>query len=138
MLTTTPHIDSTTGLDEQAEQLLERSRAFRAAAGTPNSSANAPATLDRLDQALGVLSAAWCEIAADAAPGIIERWDRTGDEETPIAVEQELSHEQEAHLMGSLHDVASALACCARTCREARSTIAPLLEARQQGRVPGA
>ena len=138
MLTTTPHIDETTGLDEQAEQLLEGSRAFRAAAGTSNSSGNAPAALDHLDEALGVLSTAWCEIAADAAPGIIERWDRTGDDETAVAVEQELSHEQEAHLMGCLHDVASALASCARTCREARSTVAPLLEARQQGRVPGA
>ena len=47
-------------------------------------------------------------------------------------VESELSHEQEAHLMGTLHDVSAAFARCARTCREGRSTVAPLIAAAQE------
>lgn len=120
-------------LDQHAEELLERARAFQAAAGNPQSSGTAPAVLDRLDEALQALSAAWCEIAADAAPGIVERWSRDGDGDPPEAVDRSLSHEQEAHLMASLHDVAGAFASCARACRDGRSTVAPLVGATEEG-----
>ena len=138
MLTTTHDTNHSAQLDQPADQLLAAARAFQSAAGTPESSATAPVALDRLDEALGILSAAWCEVAADAAPGIIERWGRTGDGQRPAVVEETLSHEQEAHLMACLHDVAGSLASCAHTCREARSTIVPLLEARGQRQTTGA
>lgn len=132
MYATNPHIDPNDNLVQHIDELLESARAFQAAAVTPHSSASAPAVLDRLDEALKLLSAAWCEIAADAAPAIVERWGRIGDDETPAVVERELSHEQEAHLMATLHDVSAAFARCARTCRTGRSTVAPLIAAAQE------
>ena len=131
MYATTPHIDPN-HIVQYTDALLENARAFQAAAGRPHSSATAPAVLDRLDETLKLLSAAWCEIAADAAPAIVERWGRTGDDETLPVVESELSHEQEVHLMATLHDVSAAFARCAHTCREGRSTVAPLIAATQE------
>lgn len=132
MLTATDHTHQSAQLDRHADQLLATAQAFQSAAGKPGSSAAAPAALDYLDEAFGILSAAWCEVAADAAPGIIERWGRNGGGQTATVAEQALSREQEAHLMACLHDVAGALASSARTCREARSTIVPLLEVGQR------
>ena len=115
------------GLDEQAAELLQVAQAFQAAAGNPHSSASAPAALGRLDEALQALSASWCEVAADAAPAIVETWNLGSTEEPTSAPDRGLSHEQEAHLMATLHDVAAALARCARACRDGRSVVAPLI-----------
>ena len=83
MYATNPHIAPHDGLVQHTDELVRSARAFQAAAGTPHSSATASAVLDRLDEALKLLSAAWCEIAADAAPAIVERWGRTGETRRP-------------------------------------------------------
>ena len=114
-------------LDEHAEELFQVAQAFRGAAGEPGSTASALAALGPLVETLQVLSASWCEVAADAAPSIVARRNLHASEDPPPSADCELSHEQEAHLMATLHDVAGAFARCARTCRHGRSTIAPLL-----------
>ena len=123
------HMDSTSPLDEHARKLLEVVQAFQIAAARPHSSAPAAVVLDCLDEALQALSASWCEIAADAAPGIVARWTGHATDEPAFTAERGLSHEQEAHLMAALHDVAAAFAVCALACREGRSTVAPLISA---------
>jgi hypothetical protein len=123
----TDEVHASHRLDEHAEALLEAAQAFQTAAGKPHSSANAPAALGRLEQALQALSASWCDVAADAAPAIVERWNLGSTEAPSSPADRGLSHEQEAHLMATLHDVAGAFARCARTCRDGQSVVAPLL-----------
>lgn len=135
MSSTSHAIDSIRRLDEHAGELLDVAQGFQAAAGKPHSSATAPAALRRLEEALQALSASWYEIAADAAPAIIERRERRVAE-APYSPHRGLSREQEVHLMSTLHDVAAALARCARSCREGRSTVAPLLAARVPDQLP--
>jgi hypothetical protein len=51
-----------------------------ASAEDPGSHAGAPDSLDALEEALQVLSAAWYELAADGSPGIVERRRGRGSE----------------------------------------------------------
>ena len=118
-------------LHHRASELVEVARSFYSAAQQPGSHAAAPDALASLEEALQVLSAAWYQLAADASPRIAERRRGLDVEAGTWTQVDGLSREQEARLMGTLHDVAAGFARCARTCREGRSTIAPLISARQ-------
>jgi hypothetical protein len=103
-------------LHHRAAELVEAARAFHMEAGQPESHAAAVDPLASLEEALQHLSAAWYQLAADASSWIVERRHGRG-----------LSREQEVRLMSALHDVGAAFARCARTCREGRSTVAPII-----------
>ena len=60
-------------LHEKASELAEAARTFQTAAGQPGSHAGAAGSLEVLEEALQVLSAAWSQLATDASPGIVER-----------------------------------------------------------------
>jgi hypothetical protein len=120
-------------LDEHARELLRAAQQFQSAAGARDSSATAPAALGRLEKALQALSTGWYQAAADAAPGVIERRERRKPRASGRPSSSPgggLSHEQEARLMATLHEVAAAFGQCARACRDGRSTVAPLLARR--------
>jgi hypothetical protein len=107
-------MNSTDPLEDHAAALIEAARAFHAAAGQPGRASAAPLSLARTEEALQLLSASWYQLAADAGPGIAQR---------------SRSREQEVALISAHHDVAAALARCARACREARVAIAPRVAA---------
>jgi hypothetical protein len=86
-------MDASESLRDRAGELVEAARAFHAAAERPRAYMAAPDALESLEEALQVLSGAWHQLAAAAAPGA-----------------------------GPLHDVAAALARCAHACRERRAT----------------
>ena len=110
-------------LHERASELAEAARTFHTAAGQPGSHAGAPGSLEFLEEALRALSAAWYQLAADAAPGIRER-QRTRSSEVPSWPHVDgLSREEEVRLIGTLHDVGAAFARCARACRHGRSRL---------------
>jgi hypothetical protein len=90
---------------DPASALVEAAHAFHRAAETRGSDVNAPESLESLQEALQVLSAAWYRIAGTSQHG------------------GGLSREQEVRRVGALHDVAAAFARCARACREGSSTV---------------
>jgi hypothetical protein len=106
-------------LHDAAAALLEDAHAFHRAAEQEDSHFGAPAALERLQEALEVLSGAWYRVAS-----------RTYGEG--------LSREQEVLLMGAVHDVAAAFARCARACRAGESTVAPAIARRVQAEQAGA
>jgi hypothetical protein len=77
-----------------------------------------------------VLNAAWYQLAADASPGIVEQRRGRGSEAHSGRRFDGVSREQEVRLMGTLHEVAAALARCVRTCREGGSTVTPITAGR--------
>jgi hypothetical protein len=103
-------------LHGSASALVEAAHAFHRAAESRGSHSAAPESLDSLQEALQVLSAAWYRLAADTP--------RRGGA---------LAREQEVRLTGALHDVAAAFARCARACRDGHSTVTPIM-ARMDGR----
>lgn len=117
-------------LHSRAAELVEAARAFQAAAEQPGSHAGAPDYLQSLEQALQVLSGAWYQLAADASPGILARRRGRSSEGGSWPRVDGLSREQEAALMGTLHDIGAAFGRCARACREGRSTATPILARR--------
>jgi hypothetical protein len=124
---------SADSLHNRAYELVEAARAFHAAAERPRCHPAAPGSLASLEEALQVLSAAWYQLAADALPGIVEGRRGRGSEARSWPQVDGLSREQEVRLMGTLHDVAAALARCARACREGRSTVTPIIARRVAG-----
>lgn len=129
-------MNSASQLHDRASDIVEAARGFQAAAEEPASHAAAPGSLAALEEALQVLSASWYRLAADASPGIAE-WRRArSSAPDPRAPRDGLSREQEAHLVGTLHDVAAAFASCARACREGRSTAAPIIARRMAATQP--
>ena len=120
-------------LQQRASELVEAARTFQAAAEQPGGHPATPDLLADLEEALQVLSAAWYQLAADASTGIAKRRGRESRGSSWTEVHG-LTREQEVHLMGTLHDVAAAFATCARTCREGRSTVTPILARRTAGR----
>lgn len=96
-------MSSAARLGDHASDLVNAARDFQIAAEQPGTEKDAPAALASLEEALQALSASWYQVAADLAP----------------------SRERVARLI-ALHDVAIALDRCARACRDARSTVAPL------------
>jgi hypothetical protein len=123
-------MNSARHLQHRASEFLEAARRFQAAAEAPASHAAAPDSLAALEEALQVLSAAWYQVAADASPRIVERRRPPGTERIPRPRRDVLSREQEAHFVGTLHDVAAAFARCARACRDGRSTMTPIIARR--------
>ena len=117
-------------LHRRATELVDAARAFRAAAEQPGSHAGVPGALESLEEALQLLSGGWYQLAGDAAPGIVSRRAGRGSEGGPRPRVDEISREQEAHLMGALHDIAASFARCARACRQGRSTASPIIAQR--------
>jgi hypothetical protein len=119
-------------IEERAAHLVTAAQSVREAAGQPRCSAASAPLLASLEEAFQLLSAGWYQLAADAAPNVARR--RSGqaqaarDDAPPH--ESALSPEQEVELVATLHDVAAALARCARVCREARPVVAPLIARR--------
>jgi hypothetical protein len=105
--------------DSHARDLLNAARAFQTATGKSESARVVPAALGSLEKAVQALSASWYQLAANA----------------PLAGEQMI-------YLIALHDVAAAFDRCAQACRDARSTVAPLIartttaQAGQNGRPP--
>jgi hypothetical protein len=114
-------------LHDPASALVEAAQAFHRAAEHRGSHMAAPASLESLQEALQVLSAAWYRLAADASAGIVEQERPRGVAAGSWPHGDGLSREQEVQLMGALHDVAAAFARCARACREGRSTVTPII-----------
>jgi hypothetical protein len=120
-------------LQKRASELVEAARSFQAAAEQPGGHQATPDLLADLEEGLQVLSAAWYQLAADASTEIAKH--RGGESRGSSWTEVHgLSREQEVQLMGTLHDVAAAFASCARTCREGRSTVTPIIARRAAGR----
>jgi hypothetical protein len=103
-------------LHDNAAELIKAAQAFHSAASQPGILGAAPLSLARTEEALQLLSGAWYQLAADASP-------RT-DASSGI---DDLSREQEARLIATLHDVAAAFARCARSCREGRLAVTPVI-----------
>jgi hypothetical protein len=129
-------MNSATDLHHRASGLAEAARSFQQAAEEPASHEAAPDSLAALEEALQVLSAAWYQLAADALPGFAERRRAPGAGPDPRTRREGLSREQEALLVGTLHDIAAAFASCARACREGRSTAAPIIARRMAATQP--
>lgn len=123
-------MDTVDPLTDEASELTADARTFHAAAQQPNCSRAAPASLAFLEETLQVLSAAWYQVAADASPGITERRSERGSKASSSPQVNGLSREQDACLTGTLHDIAAALARCARACREGRLTVTPIVAQR--------
>ena len=103
---------TTDPIERHASDLLGAAQHFQWAAQEPGCHVAAPDALASLEDALQMLSAAWYQVAADAAPA---------------AATAGLSRELEVQLVGTLHDIAAAFARCARMCRQGRSTVAPIV-----------
>jgi hypothetical protein len=114
-------------LRDPASALVEAARDFQHAAEYRGSHLAAPASLESLQEALQVLSAAWYRVAADASAGIVERERPSGVALGSWPHRDGLSREREVRLLGALHDVAAAFARCARSCRVGRSTVTPII-----------
>jgi hypothetical protein len=123
---------SSSPLQQRASELVEAARTFQAAAEQPGGHPATPALLADLEEALQVLSAAWYQLATDASTGIAKRRGRESQGSSWKEVHG-LTREQEVHLVGTLHDIAAAFASCARTCREGRSTLTPIIARRVAG-----
>jgi hypothetical protein len=133
-----PGMDTPDRLDQCAAELADAARKFRSAAGRPGACAAAPDSLASLEDALQALSGACYQLAADAAPGIVARRVGNGTRAGGRPDVDELSREQEARLMGALHDVAAAFARCARQCREGRTAVGLLVARRAAAGTGGA
>jgi hypothetical protein len=117
-------MSTTAPVQDIAHELLDVARDFEAASEHPGSHELAPDFLSSLEESLQVLSGAWYRMAGDAARIAERRSDPDAAGQSPDRL---LSREQEVRLMSTLHDVAAAFARCARTCREARSTVTPIV-----------
>jgi hypothetical protein len=125
-------------LRDPASTLVEAAEDFHDASEHRGSHLAAPDSLESLQEALQVLSTAWYRVAADASAGIVERARPSGPAVGSRPHRDGLSREQEVRLLGALHDVAAAFARCARSCREGRSTITPIIARSMQAGKAGA
>jgi hypothetical protein len=114
-------------LSRRASELVENARRFQSAAAQPGCHIAAPDALGSLEETLQVLSAAWYQLAADAARGMSARRPGAGEPARSRAARNGLSREAEVQLVGTLHDVASGLARSARTCRDGRLVATPII-----------
>ena len=106
-------------LHDKAAELIKAAQAFHSASDQTGIRGALPLSLARTEEALQLLSGAWYQLAGDALS------ERDAD---PSEIDN-LSHEQEVRLTATLHDVAAAFARCARTCREGRLAVTPVLAA---------
>ena len=118
---------TTNAIDGHALELLEVAHRFHSAAEVPGCHVAAPDALVSLEESLQVLSAAWYQLAADAAPRIAARRRHEPVRGIPHATTDGLSREREVQLIGTLHDVAAGFARCARMCREGRAAVTPVI-----------
>ena len=118
---------TTDPIEGHASELLGAAQRFQSAAQEPGCHVAAPEALASLEETLQVLSAAWYQLAADAAPGIASRRRLEPTVGSSPATTAGLSRELEVQLVGTLHDVAAAFARCARMCRQGRSTVTPII-----------
>jgi hypothetical protein len=124
-------------LQDCASDLVDAARSFQAAAQAPASHVAVPESLAALEDTLQALSAAWYQLAAHASPATAARQrERPSDVLSRPRVDGP-SREQEARLIGTLHDVAAAFARCARECREGRSAVTPIIARRVAAAQPG-
>jgi hypothetical protein len=114
-------------LHDKAAELIKAAQAFHSAADQTGIRRAVPLSLARTEEALQLLSGAWYQLAGDASPRIASRSRQLSEREADPSEIDNLSHEQEARLIATLHDVAAAFAHCARTCREGRLAVAPAL-----------
>jgi hypothetical protein len=121
-------------LSRRASELVEDARRFQSAAAEPGCHIAVPDALGSLEEALQVLSAAWYQLAADAAPRMAARRRGAGAPAGSRGARDGLSREAEVQLVGALHDVATGLARSARTCRDSRSVATPTITRRAAGR----
>lgn len=110
------------GLAEAAERLS-------AAVEEPEGWRRAGPLLHDLERALLSLSAGWHNLAPLAAPTVA-----AFRSHAPHGVDTGLSREQEVQLMSVLHDLSTDLSAAARSCRNARSIVAPLIARRLEAR----
>ena len=123
-------MDPGENLSTRASELLEDARRFQSAAAWPGCHIAVPDALGSLEEALQVLSAAWYQLAADAAPEMAARQRGTGVAARSTGDRNGLSREAEVQLVGALHDVATGMARSARTCRDGRSVATPAIARR--------
>jgi hypothetical protein len=122
-----PAMNNASHLQDRASDLVDAARSFQTAAQAPASHAAVPESLAALEDTLQALSAAWYQLAAHASPGVAARQpERASDVPSRLHVDGP-SREQEARLIGTLHDVAAAFARCARECRNGRSAVTPII-----------
>jgi hypothetical protein len=117
-------------LSRRASELVEDARRFQSAAASPGCHIAVPDALGSLEEALQVLSAAWYQLAADAAPGMAAQRRGAGAQARSRGARNGLSREAEVQLVGALHDVATGLARSARTCRDGHSVATPTIARR--------
>jgi hypothetical protein len=123
-------------LQDKAAELIKAAQDFHSAADKPGIRPAVPLSLARTEEALQVLSGAWYQLAADASPRIARRSRRLSARDAEPSEIDGLSREQEVRLIATLHDVAAAFARCARTCREGRSAVTPMLTTRGGRSIP--
>jgi hypothetical protein len=114
-------------LHDSAAELIKAAQSFNSAASQPGTHGAAPFSLARTEEALQLLSGAWYQLAADASPRIARRSRLLSARDAESSGTEGLSREQEARLTAALHDVAAAFARCARSCREGRSAVTPVI-----------
>jgi hypothetical protein len=120
-------MNSVNPLHDNAADLIKAAQAFHSASSQPGIHAAAPLSLARIEEALHLLSGAWYQLAADASPRIARLSSRVSAPDAEPSGTDDLSREQEARLIATLHDVAAAFARCARSCREGRLAVTPLI-----------
>jgi hypothetical protein len=121
-------------LSSPTAALVDAANAVRHAAEVPGSHIGAPESLGAVQTALGILSAAWYQVAADAVPSISERNPGYSAGARVPRRASGLSREQEVLLIAALHDAAAAFAKCARACRESEARVAAVLDRRLDSR----
>ena len=126
-------MNSVDPLHDNAAELIKAAQGFHSAASQPGIHGAAPLSLARTEEALQLLSGAWYQLAADASPRIARRSRRLGAPDAESSGIDGLSREQEARLIATLHDVAAAFARCARSCREGRLAVTPLIAGCAEG-----
>jgi hypothetical protein len=104
-------------LHDKAAELIKAAQAFHSASDQTGIRRALPLSLARTEEALQLLSGAWYQLAGDAL----------SERDADLSEIDNLSHEQEVRLIATLHDVAAAFARCARTCREGRLVVTPVL-----------
>jgi hypothetical protein len=120
-------MNSVNSLHDNAAGLIKAAQGFHSAASQPGIHGAAPLYLACTEEALRLLSGAWYQLAADASPRIARRSRPLRAPDAESSGIDGLSREQEARLIATLHDVAAAFARCARSCREGRLAVAPVI-----------
>jgi hypothetical protein len=126
------HMTSKDVLSSSTAALVDAANAFHRAAESPGSHIGAAESLGAAQTALRILSAAWYRVAADAVPSIHDRNQAHARSGQAPARATGLSHEQEAQLIGALHDAAAAFARCARECRVSEARVAAITARSEQ------